>query len=121
MHGAHDPHAAHSVRDTPPFVPKAVQEQLAASAKRVLQQFVLQKSAAAVEAIERAFSDEAFLSLQPADVAPPRPWVQAVVQILQAIVTEAAVLLPPGDPVPKALVRAPTQPSVPHLLIASQC
>lgn len=105
LHGAHDPHASHTMRDTPPFVPKAVQEQLTSSAKRVLQQFVLQKTAPAVDAIKRAFSDEKFLNLQPADVTPPRAWVQSVLQILQAIVTEAAILLPPGDPLPKALVR----------------
>jgi hypothetical protein len=104
LYGAH-PTGAHSVRDTPPFVPKAVQEQLAASAKRVLQQFVLQKAAPAVDAVKAAFSDATFLNLQPADVAPPRPWVQTVLQILKAIVSEAAILLPAGDPLPRALVR----------------
>lgn len=104
LHGAHEQAAGHSVRETPPFVPKAVQEQLVASAKRVLQQFVLQKSASAIETIKSAFSDETFLKLQPADVTPPRAWVQAVLQVILEIVEEASILLPPGDPLPKFLV-----------------
>jgi hypothetical protein len=106
FHGSNQPNVYQSMRDSPPLVPKAVQDQLAASAKRVLQQYVLQKVDATVEVVKTSFSEQAFLELQTADVAPPRPWVFNVLQVLQAIVAEAAVLLPPGDPLPKSLVRS---------------
>lgn len=109
VHGAHQPQGS-SVRDAPPFVAKAVQDQLAATCKLLLQQFALRTIAPAEEAVRAAFSDQAFLHIDAAQVGPPRPWVRLACQALLDTATEASALLPAGDPLPAALVRAPSSP-----------
>lgn len=109
FHGSNQAHIYQSMRDSPPFVPKAVQDQLASSAKRVLQQYVLQQVAPAVEAVKESFTEQGFLNLQTEDVQAARPWVFTVLQVMQQIAAEATVLLPQGDPLPRALVRIPLQ------------
>ena len=99
VHGAHQTHGT-TVRDAPPFVAKAVQDQLAATAKQLLQRFTLQTIAPAEMVVKASFSDEAFVKVEASEVGPPRPWVRQTCQALLDTATEAANLLPAGDPLP---------------------
>lgn len=104
VHGAHQPQGT-TVRDAPPFVAKAVQDQLAATSKHVLQQFVLRTIAPTEELVKASFSNEGFLRIDAAQVGPPRQWVRQTCHALLDIATESSALLPAGDPLPPALVR----------------
>lgn len=118
VHGAHQTHGT-TVRDAPPFVAKAVQDQLAATAKQLLQRFTLQTIAPAEMAVKASFSDEAFVKVEAAGVGPPRPWVRQTCQALLDTATEAANLLPAGDPLPAALVRQKSCPVGEYVHFAS--
>lgn len=105
VHGAHLPQGT-TVRDAPPFVAKAVQDQLAIASKHMLQTFTLNTIAPMEDTMTAAFSEITFVNMDAADLGPPRPWVRQMCQVLLDVATEASGLLPAGDPLPAALVWA---------------
>ena len=97
--------ASNTSRDTPPFVPKAAQQQVSAAARQLLQQYVQRHAEPLTELAACAFADSAFLQLAEEGVAAARPLCATLPKQIAAVAVEAACLLPSGESLPSGLVR----------------
>ena len=94
-----------SSRDVPAFVPKTVQQQLLAVARKLLQAYVLRHAEPLIATVTAAFSDTRWTQLDTADIGPARPCCAEVAEQLTNVAVEAACLLPAGESLPPGLVR----------------